>query len=45
VVYALFVMVLLVFSPSGILGLIDRRFNAQRPTPQSAPAVEAKAAS
>jgi hypothetical protein len=38
-------MVLLVFSPSGILGLIDRRFNAQKPAAQAAPAVEAKAAS
>jgi branched-chain amino acid transport system permease protein len=45
VVYALFVMVLLVFSPSGILGLIDRRFTARKPAPQAAPAVEAKAAS
>jgi branched-chain amino acid transport system permease protein len=45
VVYALFVMVLLVFSPSGILGLIDRRFNAQKPAAQPAPAIEAKAAS
>ena len=45
VVYALFVMVLLVFSPSGVLGLIDRRFNAQKPTTQAAPAVEAKATS
>jgi branched-chain amino acid transport system permease protein len=45
VVYALFVMVLLVFSPSGILGLIDRRFNAQKPAAQPASAIEAKAAS
>jgi len=45
VVYALFVMVLLVFSPSGILGLVDRRFNAQKPAAQPAPAIEVKAAS
>src|SRR3954465_12606611 len=45
VVYALFVMLLLVFSPTGILGFIERRFAGQKLTPQAAPAVEAKAAS
>jgi len=45
VAYALFVMVLLVFSPTGILGLIERRFTSRRALPQVAAAAEVKPAS
>ena len=43
VAYATFVMVLLVFSPSGILGFFDRRLAARRAAASSA-AARAKAA-
>jgi len=45
VAYAIFVMVLLIFSPSGIIGFFDRLFAAQKSEPKGATAVEAKAAS
>jgi branched-chain amino acid transport system permease protein len=43
VAYAIFVMVLLVFSPSGVLGFFDRRLAARRAAAASA-AREAKPA-
>jgi branched-chain amino acid transport system permease protein len=45
VAYAIFVMVLLVFSPGGILGFIDKRLAARRAAASSPPpsALEAKA--
>jgi len=45
VVYALFVMALLVFSPSGILGFVERRFAASKAPQQRPPALDAKATS
>jgi branched-chain amino acid transport system permease protein len=44
VAYAVFVMVLLVFSPSGIIGFFKRRFTARTPEAPTAPTVEAKVA-
>ena len=44
VAYAIFVMVLLVFSPSGIIGFFERRFTGRTPEAPAAPTVEAKVA-
>jgi branched-chain amino acid transport system permease protein len=45
VAYAIFVMVLLVFSPSGIIGFFERRLAARKQASQAALSVEAKVAS
>jgi branched-chain amino acid transport system permease protein len=45
VAYALFVMVLLVFSPSGIIGLARRLTAPRKPEPEGVSAAEANAAS
>ncbi|TMJ03753.1 MAG: branched-chain amino acid ABC transporter permease [Alphaproteobacteria bacterium] len=45
VAYAIFVMVLLVFRPSGIIGFFQRRFTRRKPdTPPAAPVTQAKVA-
>jgi hypothetical protein len=45
VAYAMFVMLLLVFSPSGIIGFFEKRFTATRKTdPPTAPTAEVKVA-
>ena len=45
VAYAMFVMLLLVFSPSGIIGFFEKRFTAARKTdPPPAPTAEVKVA-